>query len=97
MLSGLAELAEYRHGHRAISDDAEESHGPLGAVASADSHAVARPDTSMLEEQMEFGYLAGHILVLERDTVEVGQRKLFPVVAHRLQYIGIERILMLHI
>ncbi len=84
------ELVENRHYHRSIGDDRQKCDSPLRAVASAQRYAVARIDSGLLKEQMKLGNLAGNVLVLVRNPVEISQRKLFPVFAHRLRYIGVE-------
>ncbi len=67
------ELMQDGHSHGTIGEGGEESHRPVGTVASAKSDLVALCHTRVLEHDVEFLYLSCHIVILQGRSLVVCQ------------------------
>ena len=74
------ELVQDGHGHGAVGERGQEGACPVGAVASAEGYLVALFYAAVLEENVQFLYLACHVVILQGGSLEVGQRVKVPVV-----------------
>ncbi len=74
------EVGENGNYDGAVGEGADESHAPHGAVLGTKYYFVARTDSALLVEEVEFGYFAGYVLVGQGGTAEVGKGGEVPVV-----------------
>ena len=74
------ELMEYGHSNGAIGEGGEECHGPLAGVAAGKGYLVTFHNAAILEKDMQLLDFAGHIMILQRLSLEVGQGVAIPVV-----------------
>ena len=73
-------LMQYWHSHGTIGECGEECHSPMGGVASAECNLVAPLHTRVLEHDMQFLYLACHIVVLQGNAFIISQGIEVPIV-----------------
>ena len=90
------EIVQDRHSYGAVGKTRQRGYRPLGRVAATQRHFVAALHSRLFEKQVEFGYLAGHVAVLERYSVEVGQCQFLPVVADGVLYILVKMLMLFH-
>ena len=90
------EVMEDGYGHGAVREARQGRDGPLRRVAAAQGHLVAALNPRLLEQQMQFGYLACYVAVLERHAVKVGQCQFFPVLTYRVLYVFVEMFAGFH-
>ena len=86
------ELMEYRHGHRSIRQCGEKRHRPARAVASAKGYLVAFLHAAVLKHDVQFLYLACHIMVLQSSALEVCERVIVPVAYYALLDESVETV-----
>ena len=73
------ELVEHGHGHGAVGQRSQKSHSPVGRVAPTKGNAVAAHHTAVFKQNVEFFYLSGHVVILQRGTLVVGNGIEVPV------------------
>ena len=83
-------------GHGTIGDRGQEGGGPGRGVAPAERHFVAGLETTVAEEDVELGYLARDVVILQRRAFVVGERIPVPVVFDAIFYIRVETLCRLH-
>ena len=91
------ELVEDGHGHRAIGEDGEEGSSPGRGVASAEGYLVASLHARGLKHDVQFLYLARHIVILQRLAFVVGKRVEIPVVDDTLLDEGVKTRNLFHL
>ena len=91
------ELVEDGHGHRAIGEDGEEGGSPGRGVASAEGYLVAPLHARGLKHDVQFLYLARHIVILQRLAFVVGKRVEIPVVDDTLLDEGVKTRNLFHL
>ena len=90
------ELMEDRHDDGAIGEGGEIGNSPMGGVTSTNGDAVTFLNSRSLHHDMQFLYLAGYVVILQRRTFIVCQRVEQPVLLNRLNDIGVETWYVVH-
>ena len=67
------------NGNGSVGEGGQEGYRPVGTVAAAERNLVAPFHTAVLKQDMQFLYLACHIVVLQGGTLVVGQGILVPM------------------
>ena len=80
------ELVQDGNSHGAVGQRSQEGHGPLAAVAAAEGNLVALHHATVLEQNVQFLYLAGHIVELQGGAFVVGECIKVPVIDDALLY-----------
>ena len=74
------ELVEDGYCYCSVGECCEERYRPVGAVASAEGYLVAFLHTTVLEHDVQFLYLASHVVILQCGSFVVSESIKVPVV-----------------
>ena len=84
-------LVQQRHRHSPVGQGCEKRHRPVGLVTGAYRNLVTPFQSAHLQHDMYLLYLAGHIPVIESDTVVIRQSRTVPVLLYAFFYDLIQR------
>ena len=80
-----AEVLENRHDDRAVCDGGDIGDSPAGAVLADEGDAVVFLDAALLEQQVQFLDLLGHLAVCKREfCLIIGEGLQVPIAAERV-------------